>query len=211
MAKMVSRILEQEEALRIVLSADRKTTHLLLTWQDTEILQSLDQALSPLSTLTDILSGESYVTVSAVLPIVNLIDNNLSREKDTDTQLTKDIKQRIRQDITHRYTHTSVGDALEILKVAMFLDPRFKTKYISDEEMEDIKHKLINDEFIDFDTTTSSTPQAEGAQGDMTEVQPPAKKMKKRNLGTLFKDNDESEEQEQMPVISQKQQIRNEL
>ena len=149
--------------------------------------------------------------MSAVLPIVNLIDNNLSREKDTDTQLTKDIKQRIRQDITHRYTYRSVGDALEILKVAMFLDPRFKTKYISDEEMEDIKHKLINDEFIDFHTTTSSTPQAEGAQGDMTDVQPPAKKMKKRNLGTLFKDNDESEEQEQMPVISQKQQIRNEL
>ena len=106
MAKMVSRILEQEEALRIVLSADRKTTHLLLTWQDTEILQSLDQALSPLSTLTDILSEESYVTVSAVLPIVNLIDNNLSRAKDTDTQLTKDIKQRIKQDITHRYTYT---------------------------------------------------------------------------------------------------------
>ena len=124
MAKMVSRILEQVEALCIVLSADRKTTHLLLTWQDTEILQSLDQALSPLSTLTDILSEESYVTVSAVLPIVNLIDNNLSRAKDTDTQLTKDIKQRIKQDITHRYTYTYVGDALEILKVAMFLDPR---------------------------------------------------------------------------------------
>ena len=33
-AKMVSRILEQEESIRIVLSADRKTSHLVPTWQD---------------------------------------------------------------------------------------------------------------------------------------------------------------------------------
>ena len=67
---------------------------------------------------------------------------------------------------------------------------------------------ILDDEFIDFDTSTSSTPQAQGAEGDMTDVQQPAKKMKKRNLGTLFKDNDENE---QMPVISQEQQICNEL
>jgi len=96
---MVSRILQQEEAIRVVLSADRKTTHLVPTWQDIDVLQSIGQALSPLSSLTDILSGEEYVTVSAVMPMMQLIDDKLLKETDDNTQLTKDIKQRIKQDL----------------------------------------------------------------------------------------------------------------
>ena len=62
---MVRRILEQEEAIRIVLSADRKTSHLILTWQDVDVLQSIHTALSPVSSLTDILSGDTYTTYCA--------------------------------------------------------------------------------------------------------------------------------------------------
>ena len=68
---MISRILEQEEALRVVLSADRKTSHLVPTWQDIDVLQSVHEALSPLSSLTDITSGEDYITISAVLPMMH--------------------------------------------------------------------------------------------------------------------------------------------
>ena len=67
MAKMVSRILEQKEAIRLVLSADRDISNIVPTWQDLDVLQALYEAVSPLSSLTDILSGEQYVTVSAVL------------------------------------------------------------------------------------------------------------------------------------------------
>ena len=95
MAKMVQRILHQENVIRIVLSADRKDTHLIPTWQDVEVLQSIDNALSPLSSLTDILSREKYVTVSAVLPVLQLIESSLLKEEDTDTQLTKALKRRI--------------------------------------------------------------------------------------------------------------------
>jgi len=62
---LVARLLEQEAALRQVLSADRKTAHLVPTWQDLEVLESIDKALSPLADFTDILSGEKYVTFSA--------------------------------------------------------------------------------------------------------------------------------------------------
>ena len=57
----MKRILEQEEALHSVLSADRKTIHLIPTWQDTDVLQSINAALDPLATLTDLLSREAYV------------------------------------------------------------------------------------------------------------------------------------------------------
>ena len=65
---MVKRLLEQEEAVRVALSTDRKTTHLLPTLQDIDVLQSINAALNPLATLTDLLSGEKYVTVSTTGP-----------------------------------------------------------------------------------------------------------------------------------------------
>ena len=75
MAQMVKRILEQEGAIRLTLSSDRKTSDLVPTWQDIEVLQTIDKALSFLSTLTDILSADLYVTVAAVNPLLQLIEN----------------------------------------------------------------------------------------------------------------------------------------
>lgn len=192
---MVSRILEQEESIRTVLGADRKTSHLVPTWQDLDVLQSLHQSLSPLLNLTDILSGEEYVTVSAILPLMNLIDNNFLKETEEDTQLTKDIKRRIKDDLHTRYR----GDVLELLEVGSFLDPRFKTKYITEAAAASIKEKL-EDECSTIDIDCELVAQAER--------QPLAKK---RNLGTLFKDNEENDEQTTARTISREQRFNTEL
>ena len=58
---MIERILEQEEGIRIVLGGDRKSSHLVPSWQDLDVLQSLNAALSPLKDYTDVLSGEDHV------------------------------------------------------------------------------------------------------------------------------------------------------
>ena len=50
-----------EEAVRRVLTSDRKTAHLTPTWQDIDVLKSINSVLSQLTSLTDILSGEKYV------------------------------------------------------------------------------------------------------------------------------------------------------
>ena len=63
----------------------------MLNWQDIDVLWSIDRALSPLSFLTDILSGDTYVTISAVLPMLQLIESSILKEKE-DTNLTKEIK-----------------------------------------------------------------------------------------------------------------------
>lgn len=56
MAKMVARILEQENAISTVLRAVRKASHLLPTCQDIQVLTAIHQALLtlPLSALTDV-------------------------------------------------------------------------------------------------------------------------------------------------------------
>ncbi|KAL2076764.1 hypothetical protein ACEWY4_027641 [Coilia grayii] len=66
--QMVERVLEQERALAKVLSADKKTRPLVLTWQDIEVLEAIQRALKPLQEFTDALSGEGYVTLSYVRP-----------------------------------------------------------------------------------------------------------------------------------------------
>ena len=90
--------------MRVVLSADQKVSHLVPSWQDMEVLQSINGALSPLSSLTDILSGETYVTVSSVIPMLQLIEASILKEKESDTQLTKDIKMRVITDLQSRYS-----------------------------------------------------------------------------------------------------------
>ena len=47
MAKMVPRILEQKEAICLVLSADCSTSNIVLTWKDFDVLQAIDSAISP--------------------------------------------------------------------------------------------------------------------------------------------------------------------
>ena len=142
MAKMVARILEQENAIRTVLSADRKASHLLPTWQDIQVLTAIHQALSPIAALTDILSGEEYVTVSAILPMLRLFETKLLKDEADDTQLTKDIKH-IKQDLNSRYTIPKISAmALKILQVATFLDPRFKCHFSDNIDVADIKETL---------------------------------------------------------------------
>ena len=57
---MISRLLEQEDEIRAVLGFDRDISHLLPTWQDIHVWESLAAALSPLEDLTDFLSGDTH-------------------------------------------------------------------------------------------------------------------------------------------------------
>ena len=77
MAKMVSKILEQKEAILLVLIADRSASNIVPTWQDLDVMQAIDRAISPLSTLTDILPGEKYVAISAVLSMLRILKTDL--------------------------------------------------------------------------------------------------------------------------------------
>ncbi len=74
---MIQRILEQKKAITQVLAADRSTRHLVLTWQDIDVLDSVSKALAPLLDFTDALSSENYVTVSCLKPTLHLFNSEL--------------------------------------------------------------------------------------------------------------------------------------
>ncbi len=157
MEAMVARLLEQEEAVRVVLSSDRKITHLIPTWQDLQVLESISKALSPVSELTDFLSGENHITVSSIIPILHNLKTKVLLPSEDDTTLTKDIKKAIVNDLQARYTDASV---LYLLSTATFLDPRFKLEYSNCADKNSVKKSIEEQakEFIDASNPTQTTP-----------------------------------------------------
>ncbi len=83
--KMITRVLEQQSALSKVLSTDRKVRHLLPSWQDLEVLESVNKALSPLQDFTDALSSECYVSISCVKPALSLLNTSVLAEDEART------------------------------------------------------------------------------------------------------------------------------
>ena len=91
---MIARILAQESAIRQVFASDR-CSHLLPTWQDIEVLQSITDVLSPLAEFTDTLSGKECVTASAIKPLLDLLQNKTLAISSSDATLVADIKERV--------------------------------------------------------------------------------------------------------------------
>ena len=93
MQAMIARVLEQEKAITQVLRADKKMRHCVPTWQDIEVLESINKALSPLKDFTDALSAERYPTVSYLKPLLNKFREQILAAQPGETELTKRIKQ----------------------------------------------------------------------------------------------------------------------
>ncbi len=138
---MIERVLEQQKARSQILSADRKSRHLVPQWQDTDVLESVSKALKPLQEFTDALSGEDYVSVSYLKPVLHRFNTNILAVNDEDSDLTNTIKSKILEYIKNYDDE----DTQELLDMASFLDPRFKTNYIAEDKLPNIKAKVMSD------------------------------------------------------------------
>ena len=169
---MVSRIVEQQQALSLVLAEDRKNWYRMPTDKEFSVLETIVAVLKPLSYLTDALSGEKEVTASAVIPLLKHVKTKCSSADDA-TALAKEMQKTIWSDIEHRYRST----VLETLSTSTFLDPRFKDQYLEDKEesLLTIKRKCLA---LNLEISTSSslsgTDNTQSSQAG--EAQPPPKK-----------------------------------
>ena len=208
--KMIFRILEQDAAIRMVLSEDRKTTHLIPTWQDSMVLESVNAALSPVAEFTDFMSGEKYVSISAIKPLMRHLERvlleekedesdltNLERilleEKEDESDLTKNIKQQIFEYMDSKYNDTSTDD---LLNLCTFLDPRFKFDYIKKDKLYDSTVALIKGivqrEVVALIKKESQETEAREEHDDLqNEVAQPSEPSqpprKKKRLAEIFK------------------------
>lgn len=139
---MINRIQEQQKALREVLSEDRNTRHLILGYQDLDVLESVSKALGPLLEFTDALSGEDYISVSHIKPVLSLFNTTILAPEEGDTDMTKSLKKKILEYLNSKYEERVTQ---ELLDVAPFLDPRYKTQYISVNDVPIIKARLVSE------------------------------------------------------------------
>ncbi|KAM9364836.1 E3 SUMO-protein ligase ZBED1-like [Pholidichthys leucotaenia] len=138
--QMIERILEQEKAIGQILGADKKTRHLVPTWQDIDVLESVNKAIKPLHDFTDALSGETYVSISFIKPTLHLFNNSLLKSDDDDTELTKQIKTDVLKYLNQKYSDQTTQDLIDL---ASLLDSRFRTTYIEPDKIAKLRERTI--------------------------------------------------------------------
>uniref|UniRef100_W5N327 HAT C-terminal dimerisation domain-containing protein n=1 Tax=Lepisosteus oculatus TaxID=7918 RepID=W5N327_LEPOC len=119
--EMISRFLEQQQAICGVLAGDRSTWHLMPKDNDISVLEDANQLLSPLHDFTDALTSEKLVTLS-LKPVLEHINSEIFRDQEGDSTLTKQMKQIIKEDI-----HTE--EMKRVLNISGFVDPQFKGNF----------------------------------------------------------------------------------
>lgn len=105
-------------------------------------MESVSKALGPLLEFTDALSGEDYVSVSHLQPVLSIFNTTLLTPKEEDSDLTKSLKRKMLENLNEKYENE---DTQELLGVASFLDPRFKTHYISENYIPIIKARVVSE------------------------------------------------------------------
>ena len=128
---MIGRFLEQQQAICAVFMANRSLWHLNPSDGDYNVIENIHSVLAPLSKLTDMLSGETYVSVSAIFPVLQHV-YDLMAENEMDAPKVKLMKAVILKDLKSRYEQE---EQMKLVMKACFLDPRFKAVPFSDIEM----------------------------------------------------------------------------
>ena len=180
--QMIQRVLEQEGALAKVLSGDKKTRHLILTWQDLEVLEAVQKVLKPLQDFTEVRN----TSLSYVKPVLHLFNESLLACEEGDSEPCKSIKTSIVEYLNSKYSDPATTDLLEM---ASFVDPRFRATYIPSEKVDALKHRAVLEvETLLPDQSSCQTPDLqvptvpEPADGEAA-VAPKAKK----TLASFFK------------------------
>lgn len=155
---MLHRVVEQQEAIRLVLASDHKSSHLIPTWQDFDVMDSILAALAPLRDMTDLLSGESHVTISAVRPLIQHLSSTVLGHKDGDSALSKEIKTRVNNDLQRRYSSDEIN---QLISVCSVIDPRFKLSSVDSSEHTCIKESIK----AEMEALSSSSNVQEGDAG----------------------------------------------
>jgi len=121
--EMLKRFLEQQQAICTMLLEDGDNRSLMPSTDEVTTLEELVKILEHFYQATEIFSGELYPTIGVVFLMLNHLSTVLLVTDSNDKDVTKKIKEKIKQDLITRYQ----GDDIEnILYVSMYLDPSFR-------------------------------------------------------------------------------------
>ena len=144
---MLERLLEQVAAihgvtcdLRMKKQADKLKNNLFSS-EEQKIAECLVELLQPLKKATQLMSADTYPTLSSILPTISKIEK-LLKEEENDLPCIKSMKSLMSKNLGHR---NRSPQATSTIQIATILDPRMKSmKFLAKPEREIIKGKLID-------------------------------------------------------------------
>ena len=126
------------------------------------MLTSINTFVAPLEDLTDTLSGEKHVTISAVKPVLQHLCDVLLAESSEDSELTKEMKARCKAKILQQYGSSDIN---KLLDIATFLDPRFKHYKDDDQKKKEIE-ELVKLEVLQIAGTVETASEIQVINND---------------------------------------------
>ncbi len=145
-------------------------------------------ALKPVSDFTDKLLGESYVTVSSVKPILQLLTEDLLAPNPSDTELTEKTKRKMCRVQEEKYSAPAIKD---LLAKSSLLNPRYRGQ--GEDDLEALLKEIVamgetrgqmSGASSAATATGASGGDESGGNGESAQTAPP---VKKQNLGDLKK------------------------
>ncbi|KAL4141536.1 hypothetical protein QTP88_004161 [Uroleucon formosanum] len=124
---MIRRFLEMESFLSPIILNDI-TAPSMPTAIEMNILRQLLELLQPLEFVTKESSGENYITISKVIPMISCLLKQLAQIQPRFDVLS-DIKDMLHVEIVRRF---GLIEQVKPISIATILDPRFKNLHFSD-------------------------------------------------------------------------------
>ena len=180
--KMVQRLLEQESAVRRIQAADPKCIS-KMNWSDKDVLTAMNAALKPVSDFTDAFSGETYVTISSIIPALSYMKNKALCSNEGDVQLTKDLKEGMLKRLEAKYDKALV---IELMRTATFIDPRYRGTHFDADVLDDVVRNVEQGAVALAREMEREAGAGEGGRATEAAQPPPPPKKKKTSLGSLL-------------------------
>ncbi|KAL4130609.1 hypothetical protein QTP88_008030 [Uroleucon formosanum] len=207
MLELINIIIEQELGLTSFLRTYKNGTFKNLSFQDSDIivLKNLSSIIQPIREITDNLAGDSYVTGSAILPVISSLKSKLSQITELNESEDTDINGR-----QIKKMYKTIIDILDqryqgntLLVVCTVLDPRFKIEYITYDDVSVLK-KIVGE----FCEDTYNSTENGSYDNDSNNQLAPQKKTK-TGLSVIFGTPENNMDNFQDVPLSQK--LRHEL
>ncbi|XP_044055930.1 uncharacterized protein si:ch211-152f22.4 [Siniperca chuatsi] len=116
---MLRRLMQQYQAMVMVFD-ERGKTDLILNENDKEKIKKIISALEPLRKATSMMKGEGFQTISAMLPVLKSLMDNLREEEKRKNDVARTLLSKCKEEFGNVNNHP--------LALNTFLDPRFKNQ-----------------------------------------------------------------------------------
>lgn len=143
---MLKRLQEQRAAVVAALKENSSSHCLSPDGLDWVLLEGLISILQPFKVVADLITSCRYPIISMVQPVLHMLINTTLKAKEEDTNEISLTKHVISKVLLSTYTETSSHEISMFLKVATFLDPRYKKlPFLSAQERAKVEEHVIED------------------------------------------------------------------